>query len=186
MDIPSNPCEPNPCGLNTLCQVLNSRAVCSCLPDFLGDPQTGCQPECTINSDCSNDMACINMKCVNPCTLGTLCGANAECICSYHTPTCTCKQHYFGNAFIRCYPERKCTEELELLFKTNFKETLNKFYFIFQLQSQLKISAISRCLVHHHHADNTMYVILTQIRWQCVEVVLPRKIKTVFSANQSV
>lgn len=111
-----NPCEPNPCGLNTLCQVLNNRAVCSCLTDFLGDPQTGCQPECTINSDCSNDKACINMKCVNPCTLGTICGSNAECSCSYHTPSCACRPHFVGNAFIHCYPESKSSILLDRLY----------------------------------------------------------------------
>lgn len=106
-DNPPSPCQPSPCGANTVCQVMQDRAVCSCLPDFLGDPQSGCHAECTINSDCSLDKACLNMKCVNPCSLGTLCGANAECSVAYHTATCTCIQNYFGNPFIRCMQRRK-------------------------------------------------------------------------------
>lgn len=102
---PKAPCYPNPCGHNTFCQVLQDRAVCSCLPDFLGDPQTGCYPECTINSDCSNDKACLDMKCVNPCSLGNVCGINAECRVNYHTATCVCQRNYFGNPFIRCTPK---------------------------------------------------------------------------------
>lgn len=100
-----NSCYPNPCGQNTLCQVLKNRAVCSCLPGFLGDPQSGCHPECMINSDCPHDKACLNMQCVNPCSLGNICGTNAECRVSHHTATCLCRPDYFGNPFIRCTPK---------------------------------------------------------------------------------
>lgn len=103
-----NPCMPSPCGENTICQVVGSRAVCSCLPDFLGDPQTGCKPECSINSDCPDDQTCLNYKCVNPCSLGTLCGVNAHCTVAYHTPNCECDENCFGNPFIRCMPRREC------------------------------------------------------------------------------
>lgn len=103
----SNPCAPSPCGHNTVCQVIGSRAVCSCLPDFQGDPQTGCRQECSTNSDCPSDTACLEYKCVNPCSLGTVCGVNAHCKCAYHTPTCECNDNYFGNPFIRCTPKRK-------------------------------------------------------------------------------
>lgn len=99
---PKNPCLPSPCGANTLCQVMKNRAVCSCLPEFLGDPHSGCRPECTTNSDCQGDEACLNMKCVNPCSLGNLCGENALCRCSHHVVTCVCREEYFGNPTIRC------------------------------------------------------------------------------------
>ena len=99
---PVTPCWPDPCGVNALCQVIRDRAVCSCLPDFLGDPQTGCYPECTINSDCANDEACVNMKCVNPCVLGNVCGANAECRVNYHLAECICQRKFFGNPYIFC------------------------------------------------------------------------------------
>lgn len=105
--VDSNPCQPSPCGSNTVCQVMQNRAVCSCLPDFLGDPQSGCHPECTINTDCPLDKACLNMKCVNPCSLGAICGSNAKCSVSYHTATCSCNQDYFGNPYFRCIPRRK-------------------------------------------------------------------------------
>lgn len=100
---PQNPCMPSPCGLNTHCQILNNRAVCSCLPDHHGDPQSGCLPECTINSDCPSDKSCMNRRCINPCE-GTVCGLNAECHVTMHTPMCACVQGYIGDAFMQCIP----------------------------------------------------------------------------------
>lgn len=104
-DIPSsNPCIPSPCGLNTDCIVSNNRAVCSCLPNYLGDPHNGCKPECVLNSDCPSNRACINKKCVNPCSDNT-CGLNAECTINYHTASCECPVGYIGNPFYQCIPE---------------------------------------------------------------------------------
>lgn len=103
----NDPCMPNPCGLNTLCQVIGNRAVCSCLPDFQGDPQFGCQPECTINSDCADDQICFERHCKNPCDLGALCGIGALCSVEYHTATCRCPDGYIGDAFYQCVPKRK-------------------------------------------------------------------------------
>lgn len=98
-----SPCNPSPCGENTNCIVANERAVCSCLQDYLGDPQTGCHPECVINSDCPSGKACVNKKCLDPCS-GSLCGINAECNVRDHTPSCSCFRGYTGDAFIQCLP----------------------------------------------------------------------------------
>lgn len=38
-----DPCS-GTCGLNTNCQVINHSPICSCLPQFTGDPFTRCQP----------------------------------------------------------------------------------------------------------------------------------------------
>ena len=103
-----NPCIPSPCGVNTQCEVLDNRAVCSCLPDFLGDPHAGCRPECTINSDCPRHQACINRHCKDPCSLGNICGLGAICSCRDHTATCTCLEGFSGDPFIQCIPHRKC------------------------------------------------------------------------------
>ena len=80
---------------------MNDQAVCSCLPDYIGTPPT-CRPECTTNSECLFDKACVNRKCVDPCP-GT-CGSNAECRVISHSPVCSCKSGFTGNAFTRCYP----------------------------------------------------------------------------------
>lgn len=91
-----NPCNPSPCGINTVCK----DGTCTCLPEFFGDPYTGCRPECVLNNDCSQDKACIRNKCVDPCP-GT-CGQNANCAVVNHIPICSCIDGYAGNAFLSC------------------------------------------------------------------------------------
>lgn len=91
-----DPCNPSPCGPNALC----SDGICTCLPEYQGDPYRGCRPECILNNDCPRDRACIRSKCVDPCP-GT-CGQNAECNVINHIPSCTCIEEYEGNAFILC------------------------------------------------------------------------------------
>lgn len=102
-----DPCMPSPCGVNTICQVMKGRAVCSCMPDFHGDPQSGCRPECTLNSDCPNDKACLERKCVNPCSLGVICGLHAKCTVQDHIAGCTCAKDFMGDPFFQCVPIRK-------------------------------------------------------------------------------
>lgn len=93
------PCSPSPCGPNSQCREVNSQAVCSCQPEFMGNPPN-CRPECTINSECSSDKACINRKCVNPCL--NQCGRNANCRVISHTPICTCQERFTGDPFTNC------------------------------------------------------------------------------------
>jgi len=90
---------------------MNSQAVCSCLPGFLGNPPT-CHPECIVDSDCPMTAACSNQKCRNPC-VGT-CGINALCNVNNHHPLCRCQPAYTGDPFTRCYEIRKLS-----LFQTN-------------------------------------------------------------------
>lgn len=72
------------------------------MPEFNGDPYSGCRPECVLNSDCSRDKACIRNKCVDPCP-GT-CAPNAICSVQNHIPICSCPTGFEGNAFVRCQP----------------------------------------------------------------------------------
>ena len=96
-----NPCQPNPCGPNSQCREINSQAVCSCLPNYIGTPP-GCRPECVGSSECSLDKACINQKCSDPCP--GVCGTNAKCNVNNHSPICSCQSGYTGDPFSRCYP----------------------------------------------------------------------------------
>lgn len=95
---PYNPCDPSPCGPNALCD----NAVCTCVKDYFGDPYIGCRPECTLNTECSPNKACINNRCIDPC-IGT-CGSQAICSVTNHIPSCTCPEGYEGDAFISCRP----------------------------------------------------------------------------------
>jgi hypothetical protein len=93
-----DPCDPSPCGPNANC----NNGVCTCLPEYRGDPYSGCRPECVLNSDCSRDKACLRSKCVDPCP-GT-CGQNAICDVINHVPMCSCPTGMAGNAFVECRP----------------------------------------------------------------------------------
>lgn len=94
--LPSNPCNPSPCGPNAICREHNGAGSCSCLPDYFGDPYTGCRPECLMSSDCPFDKACLSLKCIDPCP-GS-CGINAECRVINHIPECSCVPGFTGDA----------------------------------------------------------------------------------------
>lgn len=94
-----DPCVPSPCGPNSICREINSLPSCSCTLDSIGAPPN-CRPECISNSECSNDLACINKKCSDPCE-GS-CGNNAECRVVSHTPVCVCPTGYTGDPFTQC------------------------------------------------------------------------------------
>lgn len=94
-----NPCVPSPCGPNSICQVKQNRAVCSCQINYIGSPPY-CRPECVINQECSQNKACVREKCIDPCV--GICGQNAKCNVVNHTPFCSCNKGYEGDAFVGC------------------------------------------------------------------------------------
>lgn len=98
-----NPCSPSLCGPYSVCRVVNDRAVCSCSPGFYGVPPM-CRPECVVNSECPQHLACIEQKCSDPCP-GS-CGLNAYCHVSNHNPLCSCPPGYTG------YPLVECSEDV--------------------------------------------------------------------------
>jgi hypothetical protein len=104
------PCVPSPCGPNSRCQEANGQSVCSCAASFIGSPPN-CRPECLTSSECSQNKACINKKCKDPCP-GS-CGISAQCQVINHSPICTCPSIFTGDPFVRC----------SLICKNNF----NKF-----------------------------------------------------------
>lgn len=99
-----NPCVPSPCGPNSQCRVIGETGVCSCLPNYIGRAPN-CRPECTQNSECAGNLACINERCKDPCP-GS-CGFNAFCNVVNHSPVCTCESGYSGDPFAGCNPQRK-------------------------------------------------------------------------------
>jgi hypothetical protein len=99
IDLPKNPCNPSPCGPNSVCRIVENHPVCSCSVNYYGTPPN-CHSECLINSDCSQDRACIKGQCANPCT-GT-CGKNALCQVVNHNPICRCIPNHEGDHFNQC------------------------------------------------------------------------------------
>ncbi|XP_022241756.1 fibrillin-1-like [Limulus polyphemus] len=118
------------CGTQAFCHAANHKAVCSCLPSFIGDPKVSCTKGetdisfCELDTDCvfgsicidescvegcrnddhcSPDMACIGQHCENPCSPPNSCGINAQCGTDFHRPVCTCKPGFVGD------PNEKCT-----------------------------------------------------------------------------
>jgi hypothetical protein len=89
------------CGPNSQCRNVNTVAVCSCLPSFIGSPPN-CRPECVYSSDCNLNEACLNQKCKDPCP-GT-CGIGAKCQVINHNPICSCPPGHTGDPFTRCQP----------------------------------------------------------------------------------
>lgn len=104
-DVPiENPCQPSPCGLNSVCRELNNHAVCSCVPDMIGAPPN-CRAECIVSSECAQDKSCINKKCKDPCV--GVCGQHARCQAVNHNPICSCPIGYTGDPFIACVREEE-------------------------------------------------------------------------------
>lgn len=99
---PVNPCDPSPCGPNSVCQVRGETPACSCLENYIGAPPN-CRPECIINPECNSELACINKKCRDPCP-GS-CGPNALCKVVNHNPVCSCNPGFIGDPFTGCVPE---------------------------------------------------------------------------------
>ena len=94
------PCNPSPCGRNAECTERGQAASCRCILDYIGNPYVECKPECTVNSECPRDKACINNKCGDPCP--GVCGAHATCSVNNHNAQCRCDPGYTGNAFVSC------------------------------------------------------------------------------------
>ena len=97
---PVNPCNPSPCGANAVCKERNGAGSCTCMPEYFGDPYTGCRPECVQNTDCEKSKACMNNKCRDPCP--GVCGLNAECVVQNHSPVCFCLEGYTGDPASTC------------------------------------------------------------------------------------
>lgn len=80
-----NPCEPSPCGQNSICRIIKGSPTCSCQVGFFGTPPR-CRPECAVSSECSFDRACINQKCQDPCP--GACKPQTRCQIVNHNPVC--------------------------------------------------------------------------------------------------
>lgn len=94
------PCSPSPCGPNAYCREQNTLGSCTCNDAYFGNPYEGCRPECTLDSDCPGNRACIGNKCQDPCP--GRCGENAECSTVGHLPICICKTGFTGDPHRRC------------------------------------------------------------------------------------
>lgn len=114
-----DPCNPSPCGPYSQCRKVNGQGVCSCLPTYIGSPPS-CRPECVASSECSQNRACVNQKCVDLCP--GPCGLNTRCEVINHSPVCRCRHGFTGDSFTHCYAIPR-------------KHYLNHFFSIHQAKS---------------------------------------------------
>ena len=124
----SQPCLPSPCGPNSECRVVNGGPSCQCLPTYMGSPPN-CRPECTMNSDCPPNQACMRERCRDPCP-GS-CGMNAQCTILNHVPICACFDGYTGDPFSSCTPapvERR--KDIKIKLTSQNCKIFVKLYFI--------------------------------------------------------
>ena len=129
--VQSDPCNPSPCGPNTRCD----NGICTCLPDYFGNAQVGCRPECVLNTDCNRDRACVRNKCTDPCS-GT-CAINAICNVINHIPMCTCPEGFEGNAFVQCNAIRGM--KINFIKRNHFSSfyIMKATFLLFTIQFQL-------------------------------------------------
>ena len=73
------------------------------------------RPECTADSECPMDEACINEHCINPCIVENPCAPQAQCTARVHHPVCTCPEGYGGDPYRQCYrPECRVDNDCPL------------------------------------------------------------------------
>ncbi|XP_036344722.1 fibrillin-3-like, partial [Rhagoletis pomonella] len=108
-----SPCErENACGRNATCSAQSHNAICTCPSNARGDPSIECvYIECSDNEDCANEKACLESKCVDPCTLPNVCGANARCTAQNHIGVCTCETGTTGDAQLGCVALQYCNTD---------------------------------------------------------------------------
>lgn len=96
-----DPCEAPKyiCEGNKKCEPRRHRPVCVCKSGFMVNElgELTCAPdkrECTRNDECGSNMACIDLKCQNPCVATATrlapCPADKACQVQDHKPVCIC------------------------------------------------------------------------------------------------
>ncbi|XP_046661270.1 adhesion G protein-coupled receptor E1-like [Homalodisca vitripennis] len=95
------------CGPNSICKGIKHRPICSCISGYFWKPLIGCQiKNCTMNSDCPEEKACINEHCEDPCK--DACGLNTICKVIKHRPICSCSPEHVWDPLIGCQEIKEC------------------------------------------------------------------------------
>ncbi len=96
--------DPCACGLNANCQVINHRPICTCNPNFYGNPEIECvELGCQSDSECEEAYACRREECRPVCGPDHWpCGGEAICKGISHQATCHCPQGLIGDPYVTC------------------------------------------------------------------------------------
>ena len=74
----------------------DDRPICSCKPNFVGNPLQGCRYECERDNDCSAHQKCEQFRCTAVCDQDA-CGEGANCRPLNHRAECTCPDNFIGS-----------------------------------------------------------------------------------------
>lgn len=96
---------------------------------YIGTPPS-CRPECVVSSECSQNKACVNQKCIDPC-IGT-CGLNTRCQVVNHNPICSCSPGFTGDPFASCnkIQRKNCIKNVWLFLLENLLLKMFMHFFI--------------------------------------------------------
>lgn len=107
-------CDDQSCGTQAYCKGTNHQPYCYCRDRMFGDPFVECKaddepkPECTIDSECPSQLACINQHCDNPCVKANICSRDQKCsvwdTIPLRTLVCTCPSDTVTDANGNCKP----------------------------------------------------------------------------------
>lgn len=97
----ADPCESSSfaCEANKKCETRRHRPVCVCKSGFVVNEygELICAPDkrqCARDDQCASNMACIDLRCQNPCAVtnsrGAPCPAEKSCQVQDHKPVCIC------------------------------------------------------------------------------------------------
>lgn len=88
--------------------------------------------ECEDNVDCPSSRLCVNSKCVDPCSLPSVCGPHADCTPSLHAGVCSCQPGYTGDPRLGCVSLQFCGSDSQCSAgtKCNNGICLCKFYLL--------------------------------------------------------
>jgi hypothetical protein len=118
-----DPCE-SACGINTNCQVVNGKPICTCMNKFVasinGNARDGCvrtSTSCTSDYECDGD-ACHNGQCKAPCRNNGDCSVGEKCLnnictlpCSSHSQCQDGQSCVKGTCSLGCRSNKECTSE---------------------------------------------------------------------------
>lgn len=119
-----NECLENPCHRTALCTNIVGSYRCSCEAGTVGDPvlEPGCvnPDQCGKDSNCAENLACVQGKCTDPCTLSdNQCAPNALCGVHQHQATCSCPPGHLGDPHnlnvgcfkVECLADDDCSKD---------------------------------------------------------------------------
>lgn len=123
-------CTDGPCHPSARCENIPGSYRCSCPEGTVGDAYSnpGCRlpNQCYKNTDCADNLSCIDGKCTDPCQV-TKCGVNAECHIIDHVAECQCPSGHLGDARdtavgcfrVECLADDDCVQDRQCHSETN-------------------------------------------------------------------